>query len=217
MKDIREVLELKAAELLAGKLNDLSKNQEVITLGLPGGTSVSGIFRKLSEKNLPWSKIQIFLTDERVVPLNDEESNFRLIRESLSPPSGFEGNIHSFDIKKQKIEDYQKEFEKFGDGFDIILLSSGPDGHVASLFPDHDSIKNESFSYISITNSPKNPSERISASRRLLESASLAILLFFGEEKQRAFDTFNDKEISVEECPAKLVNRIPLTYILKTV
>ncbi len=85
------------------------------------------------------------------------------------------------------------------------FLSSGEDGHIASLFPSHQSIKDNSSSYILVEDSPKPPAKRISASRKQIVEGKKAIILFFGETKAEAYQNFIDENISVEECPAKLV------------
>ena len=53
-----------AADLIAEKINSLSKKRKPIILGIPGGRSVEGIFKLLKEKNIDWKKVHIFMVDE---------------------------------------------------------------------------------------------------------------------------------------------------------
>jgi len=105
----------------------------------------------------------------------------------------------------------------YGGKFDVVLLSAGEDGHIGSLFPNHDSIKNDEEGYILVENSPKLPEKRISASRKLIEKSENAILVFFGEGKGDAYEMFKDENTKVEECPAKLVEGIESTTIFSDV
>jgi hypothetical protein len=54
----------------------------------------------------------------------------------------------------------------------------------------------------------------MSASKQLIRSSQLALLLFFGEEKRHAFDLYADEQVEVERCPAKIVGIIPQHYVL---
>jgi 6-phosphogluconolactonase len=202
----------KAAILISSSIKELLKKQKYVILGVPGGRSISHIFKLLKKEKLPWNKVHFFLVDERCVPLTSKDSNFKRLREnlliSIKPP---EGNIHPFNHKTGALI-YSNELKKFGK-FDIVLLSAGEDGHVASLFP-HYTIENKSKDFIFVSNSPKPPQKRISASRRLLESSKISILLFIGKEKETAFKNFLDNNIPVEGCPAKLVNKTKESYVI---
>jgi len=208
-KGIREELESKVADIIAEKIRINLKKKEKVLLGLPGGTSVSGIFEKLKEKDIQWEKVHIFMVDDRRVPLDHKESNFRLVKETLS-----KGNMHPYYYKKP-IEDYVSEFKKFGDKFDIILLSAGEDGHTAGLFPNI-TINNTEDYFFTFDNSPKPPTRRMTASKNLLEKSNSALLLFFGENKKMAYKKIEDETISVIDYPAKLVNSIEDSYVLVT-
>ena len=198
----RDEIEKIAIEDIARKIKNILTKKEKVVLGVVGGTSISGILKKFSKAIVNWNKVHVFMVDERFAPTNDKESNFKIVKENLSS-----GNLHSFNYK-QPVSYYQKEFNKFGGKFDIIVLSSGEDGHIASLFPNHLSIKNNSDSFIKINKSPKPPSKRMSASRKLLEKSDYSVLLFFGENKKEAYKKFSDEKLSIIECPAKIVKEI---------
>lgn len=218
---MKETLENKAVEIIKDKIKKLNKikSKKPILLGIPGGRSVQGIFEKLKDEKLKidWIKVQIFWVDERFADLASNESNYDLAKETfidylIKSKKLKKENVHAFNYKSG-IEDYERKFKELGDSFDIILLGAGEDGHVASLFPDY-SIKDDSDGFIHIKNSPKPPKERMSASRKLLERSDTAILLFFGENKKQAFENFKNKKISLEACPAKLVEKIKNCYVL---
>lgn len=205
----RKNLEKSAAKYLHDKIKETLERKNSAVLGIVGGRSVQGILENLSEKKLDWKNIHIFMADERFIPITDEESNFYVVKKSLK-----HGIFHPFDYKKN-ISEYQKEFDKFGGKFDIVVLSSGEDGHTASLFPNHESIKNSSESFIKVDNSPKPPKDRMSASRKLISTAKHAVLIFFGEGKKDAYEKFADEKIGVEKCPTKIFNEIEDGIVLK--
>lgn len=236
-------MEKKAADLIAEKIAGLDS----VVLGLVGGSSVAGVYKRLFDVGVPcvWSKVHIFMIDERCVPVTSEESNFRgiyeeFLRKLISSGKLPEENVHAFHFEEIHEEScvikYSEELSSVSRGndlsngnglskpendvkslpgqkFDIVILSAGEDGHVGSLFPNHKSIKDESEGYITVDEAPKAPSLRISASRKLLEKSDMGILLFFGEQKRKAFENFTNDKLSVIECPAKLTMKMGKVYV----
>ena len=222
INDKISVLEERVSDLIAENINNLAKEKERVVLAIPGGSSVKGIFYNLRQGNICWEKVHIFMVDERLVPLDSEESNFRLTKESfiedlLSRALIYKENINPFLYdpldKDGCIREYSKDLEKVGGKFNIVLLSSGEDGHVGALFPNHPSIKDDSEFYIYVDDSPKPPPKRMSASRRLIGRSDLGLLLFFGDRKKKAYENFCDKSIELYGCPAKIVNSVRRPYV----
>ncbi len=219
----KEYIDKKTAEQIAKLINKYSEKQSFVTLALPGGRSVSGIFSNLLEQTISWNKVHIFLIDERLVTLNSEESNFKLIKESLLnslvtsgklPPE----NIHPFKYDKNSLDSgisfYEQELLEISNYFDIILVSSGEDGHIAGLFPNHETILNTSQFFMKTSTSPKLPEKRMSASKNLIERSKSAVILFIGEEKRQALSNFDNPALTIEQCPAKLIKNIHDNYII---
>lgn len=219
----KDELEKRAVDIISHSFNKLLQKQKTVVFGIPGGRSVPGIFRRLKEKNIPWEKVHIFMVDERLVFLNHPESNFKLAKENFIDELLIGGllpaeNIHPFVMDERKpdfgISDYENKLIKHGGIYDLVLLSSGEDGHVASLYPKHHSIKDNSEFYLIFHDSPKLPNDRMTISRKLLLKSKVAILLFIGEIKKGAYAKFQDKNIDHSSCPAKLVLHIKNSYVL---
>ena len=122
------------------------------TVALSGGSTPKMIYSRLAadeksgNQRLPWDKIHAFFGDERHVPPDHPDSNFRMARESLLqevpiPPANVHRVRTEFDAPRAAAE-YEAEIRSvFGSKpdevprFDLILLGLGPDGHTASLFP----------------------------------------------------------------------------------
>ena len=194
----------------------LTKN-ELAVVGIAGGKSISKTLDELVKKQIDWKRVQIFLVDERLVPVNHSSSNFKMVEEKFSkiiPKS----NLHPFSLNPNKndygLEEYNDAIKKFNNKFDIAIVSSGDDGHIGSLFPHHLSIYNESENYIFVDNSPKPPLKRISASRKMIIRSKVGILMIIGDNKELAHAKFFDKEINYIVCPSKLINEIPENFII---
>ena len=157
------------------------------------------------------------MVDERLVPIEDEESNFRLIYQVLNPIIPKE-NLHPYifdtDNNSYGIKPYEEEIKQFGGNFDIVLVSAGEDGHIASLYPNHPSISDSSEYYIYVHNSPKPPAIRMSASKNMILRSKIGIVLFYGEIKKEAYLNFLNKKLDYTYCPAKLISEISESHII---
>ena len=91
---------------------------------------------------IPWDRVRFFFGDERTVPPDDAESNFRMTRETLFAPLGIPDDrifrMHGEDEPQAAAAAYAAQLVRlFGERprFDLLFLGMGPDGHTASLFP----------------------------------------------------------------------------------
>lgn len=207
----------KAALLLCEAAGLSLKNKSHIVVALPGGRSVIEIYKYLGRQPLAWDRIHFFLLDERLVPTDHPDSNYSLIREHLGGkvPSGM---LHRFthvpDTPEHGVTAYNSELQSCGGRFDIVLAGSGEDGHIASLFPGHPSLLDDTGGYVLVGNAPKPPPGRMSAGVQLIRSAETGILLFFGSGKHAALHGFLDEQRPISECPAKIMAALPNFYLL---
>jgi 6-phosphogluconolactonase len=119
------------------------------SVALSGGNTPRALYALLAAEykdKIPWSKTHIFFGDERSVPPDHPESNFRMANDALLSKISIPAeNVHRVRTElrpEAAAEDYEKqlrlEFSLTGDAlprFDLILLGLGDDGHTASLFP----------------------------------------------------------------------------------
>jgi len=227
IKGLRSELEFEVINLIAERLSQAIKEKGVAVFAVPGGSSPVGIFKLLHSAKIDWKNVHVFLADERWVALDDEVSNYKNLQENLTLHIDTpKENVHYFDIKKGEdaCVDYQKQFENVGAKIDVCLLGVGPDGHVASLFPNHpvfkDELKSEyqeSARYIEVHNSPKPPLRRISLSRRAIVNSGIVILLVFGEEKRQALQNITEDTVGVLDCPAKIAKEASESYLFTNI
>ena len=205
-----------AAEMIAKEINFLLESHDNVTMAFPGGRSITKLFPALKEVNIPWNRVHIFMIDEKLVPVDDEESNFRLVDRGLLSWLVDEGgllpqNIHPFimdeDMPDYGIREYEINLRMIKENYDIIVLGAGEDGHVGALFPNL-TVKDNSDYFLITHESPRPPKDRMTSSRKLLERSRMAVVLFFGEGKREAYEKFNNPKVSTDDCPAKLVQRI---------
>lgn len=207
-----EELSVKSAELIFKNIKTVISQKGKAVLALPGGRSIVGVLKELKNKKVDWSKVEIFLTDERVVPIEDKESNYKLIMENLNSKIG--PKIHPFDLNK-RIKDYNQQFQQAGGHFDLIVLGVGEDGHIASLFPHHPVLEVKEKKYLEINNASKPPLRRITASPEIIKDANVVILLFVSKEKKKAYQNFRNTKIFLKECPAKIALETQEMYAMK--
>lgn len=204
----------RAAQLLCEKLREALAAKEQVNLAVPGGRNVAGIFQIMQGEDIDWQRVHFFIVDERLVPLDHPDSNYKLLLENFIDPLAragriAPGNAHPF-IFDPVQEDcgtkaYEQVLAKHGFRYDIILLSSGEDGHVGALYPNHHSVADTHHGFIVMHDSPKPPPDRMTSSLSLMQTADTALILFVGEAKQEAYTKFNDSQYPVSACPAKLV------------
>lgn len=211
----RTELEKRAATIFADHVSDLLKTQGHVVAGLVGGTSVAGVYKGIKKQPLPWDRIHFFMADERVVDINHPDSNFTLVDNIFRKVASVHLHPCFSDKKKDDFgaSDYTSLLKKYGGVLDLLILSCGEDGHVASLFPAHSSVLSGEKGFVAVMDSPKPPAERISASKNLLLQAKVALLLVMGTGKHHIIDRCFDEKISIEKCPAKLIRKIPDHYI----
>ncbi|MFP5283760.1 MAG: 6-phosphogluconolactonase [Actinomycetes bacterium] len=188
-----EVVDALAARLV-GRLVDLQRDFQVPQLSLTGGRIASRAYARLAGDGphtaVDWSRVDLWWSDERFVPAADPERNAKqaldvlgsalpLTPHRIHPMAASDGDL---DLDEAAAA-YATEL---GDTvFDICLLGMGPDGHVASLFPEHPSSYAEGVA-IAVRSSPKPPPERISLTLPLINRSREVWFLVTGEDKAAA-------------------------------
>ncbi|CAL9704862.1 unnamed protein product [Knipowitschia caucasica] len=171
----------------------------VFHLALSGGASPLALFHRLVLHHFafPWGGTHIWMVDERCVPLNDMESNFRSLHDHLLQHVKIPYyNLHPMPVQLNQrlcVEDdrgtwlYQEEIRKFvnASSFHFVLLGVGFDGHTASLFPG---VKPEDHgeSLVVFTESPSKPHQRMSLTFNALNRAQKVAILMLGKYKHEA-------------------------------
>lgn len=163
-------------------------------LALAGGSTPRGTYTRMAEHpppGFPWERVHVFWSDERVVPHDSENSNYRLARETLLAKAPIpHANVHPIPTSGSAEADalaYERELRTAlgSDGFDVAFLGVGPDGHTASLFPGSPGLNVQDRWMVGVPRSPRPPHcARVSATLPLLNRAARVLFLVEGAEKR---------------------------------
>jgi 6-phosphogluconolactonase len=157
----------------------------------------TSVVAQTKARELSLGLVHFFWADERCVPPDDTESNFRAARELLFAPLRIHDaqihRIHGEDSPEIAIKLAEKELRRFAPDkngqpvLDLIILGMGEDGHVASLFP-HSAFQNlgSSTPYLAIKNSPKPPPSRVTLSYVAIAAAKNVWVMASGAGKETA-------------------------------
>jgi ribulose-phosphate 3-epimerase len=168
-------------------------------VALAGGSTPRGVYECLAatpfRERIPWDRVEIFWGDERSVPPDHPDSNYRMAWDSLlssAPvPSGQIHRMHAEDPSaEQAASDYERELSQvFGipphaapPVFDLIFLGMGLDGHTASLFPDTVALR-ERDAWVVASRAPVEPASRLTLTLGVLDRARCVCFLVAGGAK----------------------------------
>lgn len=191
--DAGEVAEALAVRLLA-RLAELQADGGSAQLCLTGGRIATRAYTRLAADGpgspVDWSRVDLWWGDERFVASDDDDRNagstLALLREPLGLPAERVHEMPASDGGADLDEAAAAYAAELGSTrFDICLLGLGPDGHVASLFPDHPSSKADG-DVIAVRNSPKPPPDRISLTLSVINRSREVWFLVSGEDKAEA-------------------------------
>lgn len=189
-------LQAACADMIADALKP-SAQGEMVTLALSGGSTPRKMHEMLARKErINWSNVHVFWGDERTVPPDDAESNYRMARETLLDSVGLpDENIHRLKGELDPVEaatEYEDKLRSVfrllpGDvpRFDVIVLGMGADGHTASLFPGTDALS-ETDRLVVANHVPQLDTVRLTFTFPVLNAARLVLFLVAGEDKADA-------------------------------
>ncbi len=189
------------------------------TIALSGGSTPRSLFTLIAanaSSTLPWGQMFFFWGDERHVPPDDPDSNYRMAKETLLskvpvPPA----NIFRIPAENPDAaaaaDAYEQTLRKFfalapGEfpRFDLILLGMGPDGHTASLFPETAALREKSRLVVA-NRVEKLKTIRITLTLPVLNTARCVAFLVSGIDKAGALHEVLEGNGPAEKYPAKLV------------
>ena len=188
-----------AAARFAGLAADAVAARSCFTVALSGGATPTGLYHLLAQApyrdRLPWSRIHLFWGDERCVPLDHPESNYRQAQETfISRVPIPAANVHR--ILGELSPDaaahaYSAELRAFfGDPwptFDLILLGMGDDGHIAALFPGSPAIHETEKPVVATTGQYQDrPAQRVTLTLPAINAARDIFFLVAGAAKAPA-------------------------------
>lgn len=188
-----------ASDWIAGRILDAQKGDGIFALSLCGGSTPGPIYKALAARSdIDWNRVLITFGDERCVGPDDEQSNYRMVKESLLDPAGIpasnviriEGELDPAEAARKCEARLRKFAEAEGvDIFahDLILLGMGDDGHTASLFPDTAALE-EKDRWVMENRVDTFDSHRITFTYPLIAAAKDVFFLVNGSNKHEVAD-----------------------------
>lgn len=179
-------------EYFLQRANEAIDKKGFFTIALSGGSTPKAILKKLTEpgyvSRVDWTKILFFFGDERSVPPDNNDSNYKMVMDTALahlkvPPD------HIFRMKAESDGDKHAEHyailvsEKVPEGkFDLITLGMGDDGHTASLFPETKALSVED-QWVVMNEVPQKHTKRMTFTYPLINNAHHICFFVLGEAK----------------------------------
>jgi len=218
-------LSRRAADFILAVAQEKTGECGYFSLVLSGGSTPGRLYGLLGSppfsEAMPWGDVHVFWDDERCVPPDHPDSNYRMaFRALLSRVPIPEGNVHRMRGEMEPREAAAAEYEReirgfFGKhapdygtvpSFHLVLLGVGKDGHTASLFPGGDAVREkEKWVTVSRAGEGVTPRHRITLTFPVINNAERVLFLVSGREKRGIVRSVLGPSGSGAELPAARV------------
>lgn len=221
IREDKDALAIAAAARFVVAAEEAILNQGSFRLALAGGSTPRTLYELLAgdewRGRVAWNKTHVFWGDERHVPPDHADSNYRMAQEALLArvPVPSE-NIHRIKAEQRDAEGVASEYEETLresfqleaaelPRFDLILLGMGADGHTASLFPDTDALQAPKDRLAVAVWVERFAQHRVTLTLPVLSNARCVMFLVAGKDKAETLRTVLDDETQDRRLPAGLV------------
>lgn len=165
-----------------------ARPNETFSIALSGGATARRCYERLAADagtRVDWWKVDVYWGDERCVPHDHEDSNYRLAREALLDRVGAANATHL--MRCAEVDAYQLRVGDLG-RFDLVHLGLGPDGHTASLFPQSAALDADPGRLVTLNTDPlgNNRYERMTLTFAGIGRARTVLVTAMGDEKADA-------------------------------
>jgi 6-phosphogluconolactonase len=203
-----------AARDFAARAEEAINERGRFAVALAGGSTPKATYGALARdyaEELDWSRVHIFFGDERTVHPEHEDSNYRMVRETLLSRIVV-GSVHRMRCElppEEAAADYERQLREFfgPDGprsFDLILLGLGADGHTASLFPETSAL-DVTDRWVVVNPVLKLGTSRLTLTVPVINAARAVTFLVAGEGKAGAMREILEDDADPRAYPAKFI------------
>lgn len=207
-----------AAELFIAKAQPAIIKQNKFSVALSGGNTPRALYARLARPDfasrLDWNAVHLFWGDERCVPSDHPDSNYRMVAETLLAnvpiPAQNIHRIHGELVPDQASTQYENELRTFfGDSprFDLVLLGLGDDGHTASLFPSSPALHERNRWVLAVPHKTPPPPlvSRVTLTPAAINSAREVVFLVSGGTKAKRLAEVLEISSSSPPLPAQMI------------
>lgn len=216
-----EALSLTAAERITAALEQAIASRKMARIAISGGNTPKRTFELLADgaylfrKRIDWSRLLLFWVDERCVPPDNVDSNYRMTREALLskvplPDQNIvriEGELKPEEAAARYESALRNRFRLEGaelPSFDLILLGMGPDGHTASLFPHSEAL--DSMMHLAVANHVEaKEAWRVTLTWPAINRGGKVIFLIAGDDKAKALHDVLMGPYQPDALPSQLI------------
>jgi 6-phosphogluconolactonase len=212
-----EDLSLRAASIVISASRSSIATKKGFAVAISGGSTPRRLYTLLGSETyrdqVEWQDVHFFWADERCVPKEDEASNFKTAFDTLLSRIALpDRNIHRIkgeEAPDKAAKDYEEEIRRFFEGsgrqgFNLIILGMGEDGHTASLFPGSKSLEEKVRLVVPVyLGEPKK--DRITLTLPLLNNADLILFLAAGPSKAAVLSEILAGGEKKKEFPAGMI------------
>jgi 6-phosphogluconolactonase len=216
-----KALAVRAAEEFTRAAERAASERGRARIAISGGSTPKTAFGLLADRSqpwrgrMPWDKLELFWVDERCVPPDDLESNYRMTREAM---------LDKVPLKPERVHRMEGELEPEAAAsryesvlrnsfrlegaesprFDLVALGMGPDGHTASLFP-HTEAVHETARLATANHVPQKDTWRITLTWPVINNASSVFFLIGGADKAEVVHEVMLGAQDAERLPSQLI------------
>lgn len=178
------------------RLQDQISRYNQAGLVLTGGSSIVNFLPEIQGIHIPWDKVTVFLSDDRLVDINDPASNERLLKVQFFNKKSMTEQTNFLSIRNIFLAEWENEYQKLSGilTHSVVVLSMGVDGHVASLFNLGDLQGESCLTYVT-----RVDFNRVSLSYKALLSASKVYLIVYGAQKIDFFEKLDVSKFYLRE------------------
>jgi len=178
----------------------------IARVALAGGTTPTPVYRRLAVAGLvDWSRVLVYFGDERCVPPDHADSNYRMVRETLVDPAGVDSSrVFPMDGGRLETDAAAAEYaELLPKPVPVLILGIGEDGHTASLFPGSSALEERTRLVVAVSASGDRRA-RITITPPVITTAKRVIVLARGARKAPAVARALEGTWDPGACPAQL-------------
>jgi 6-phosphogluconolactonase len=210
------MLALAAAQWVVQTIQARLQVAKHFSLVLSGGSTPQALYRQLANfpyaTEIDWTRLHVFWGDERCVPPNHPQSNYRMAYQALLDhvpvPREHIHRMRGEQPPEEAAKAYAQELAQFFSErqpqFDLVLLGIGADGHTASLFP-HSAALKEDQRWVVANYAPSQASWRITLTIPALNAARQVAFLVSGADKANTLQRVLEGPYQPDELPAQFI------------
>ncbi len=197
------------AEWLDGEITRAIAERDRCSLCLAGGRTPEPVYRQLaSGRGIDWSKVDVYFGDERGVPPDHPDSNYRMVCATLlTRVPSLAGRIHRMEAERPDRDAAARDYERLlPPRLDVLVLGMGADGHTASLFPGSAALDERRRRVVAVLGN-KLPAERLTITPPVIEEARVVAVIATGEDKAPAVARAIEGPLTPNAVPVQLARR----------